>query len=156
MKNKSTKDKYNILMKCMKIYKELYNKYLNGDCTNYKINLYKEQFQIEICDDQILSLIEFFVKLDNEYKFNLKRLSNNVYSKKLLFNPNIINNNWDGFWLRATGIDSDLFINWLYSGLKYKNYQNKTLMYWYKKSHPNEKYVPYSIVKANDILKKIL
>lgn len=102
----------------------------------------------------IKTKIEFFKELDDEYKLYA---SNNRKHDGIMFSTqHIKNKNWKGLWLHATGIDLDIYINWLCAGLMYKNYQENTLSYWYKEAHPKEKYIPYSIVTANEDLHGIL
>lgn len=95
--------------------------------------------------------IDFFKELDEQYKINAKN-NRGVYDTTIFSPKHIINKKWIGLWLKATGIDMDLYINWLYAGLTIKEYKEKTIEYWYKEAHPKEKYIPYSISKANEDL----
>lgn len=95
--------------------------------------------------------IMFFEELDNEYKLYA---NNNRNNDRIMFSLNHIKNkNWRGLWLHATGADKNIYINWLYSGYKYEDYREKSLLQVYKESYPNEKYIPYSIITADNDLK---
>jgi len=99
--------------------------------------------------------VEFFEELDGQYKVNA--FSNRNSDDIVMFSPkHIINKEWIGLWLKATGMDLDLYLNWLYAGLTIPKYKTSTLEFWYKEAHPKEKYIPYSISKANKDLHEII
>lgn len=103
---------------------------------------------------QIKEIIDFFKKLDEEYKLYAENTSSILANNFLMFSPKFIKNkNWRGFWYRATGRDTDLYIHWLISGLDKDTYNS--LIESYKEAHPREKYIPYSIIKANNTLLQI-
>lgn len=104
--------------------------------------------------EDVQSHMEILKKLDSEYSLYAK---NNRWQDGIMFSPkHIKDKSWEGLWLHATGMDLDLYINWLFAGYKYPEYKNNTLMHFYKEAHPKEKYVPYSIILANEDLKKKL
>lgn len=117
-------------------------------------NKLKDIFKNEIPED-VENNIKFFQDIDIEYLLNAK--NNRGAYDKIMFSPkHIINKEWRGLWLHATGIDANLYMNWLYAGIVRKEYREYSLEYWYKQAHPKEKYVPYSIVMASKSLNNYL
>lgn len=110
--------------------------------------------KINYINSECLTYLEFFARLDNSFdrysKVGISKRQFGVFSIKYFKNKN-----WNGIWLRATGIDSLLYLHWLSDAIKNKNeYKNTTIIDEYKKAHPNETQTPYSIIIADRMFKK--
>ena len=118
--------------------------------TKLQQNMLNQIFNI--IPQNIINDIEFFSNLDNEYK---NQEINNLY-ENMLFSPKIFKNKelWHGFWLRATGIDKNLYVNWL-CGAVNNQYGKEGIIPHFKEAFPKEKYIPYSIAKADEVFKEI-
>lgn len=88
----------------------------------------------------ILERIEFFKQLDNEHKDNATK------EVGTLFSPKNTNKSWRGFWLKATGMDEYLYVSYLVH-IKKKSLLGVNIksIDIFRRSHPNEKYIPYSV-----------
>jgi hypothetical protein len=138
----------------LKYYRKIYKKRLNGKINKNKLIKYKNK--IKYIPNEIINNLEFFIKLDEEFKENANKPHFLDPNFKMFSIKQIKNKNWRGIWLRATGMDAKLYLNWLFAPMKYDKYQKRNLKYWYCKEHPNEKYIPNSIKKANEMLNKYI
>jgi hypothetical protein len=119
---------------------------------NFRINLFNILMtNFNYIPDFVINNLNFFKQIDNEYTNNIKKKN---ISNKLMFNPKYINKQWRGLWLRATGMDEKLYANWLFAGIKFEN-KRYILKEWYKEAHPNEKYIPNSILRAQEDIYKL-
>lgn len=98
---------------------------------------------------KISQRIKFFDDLDLEYLQNAKN-NRGIYDNRIFALEHIINKNWRGLWLRATGMDCLIYITWLYTGLINDEFKTKSLIDYYKETHPEEKFIPYSITAAEE------
>jgi hypothetical protein len=113
----------------------------------------RKQILLALNNQEIRDNLEFFRKLDNEYPKYAKS-NRTIYDYTIFKLSHIQDKNWRGLWYKATGIDSQLYINWLYHGLTLED-SEKSIIELYKEAHPSEKYVPYSITLANQTLNNI-
>lgn len=152
--NSCIKLKYNEdLLKSLKSYKNIYIKYIENKIEKSKFNIFKNNIE-QIVPEEVVRCLEFFIELDMEFPNHINSLMKELESYKLFSPKYFTDKKWEGFWLKATGMDADIFINWLYSSITYDKYQIHDIEYWFLDSHPNEKYLPHSIKKANEIFKK--
>lgn len=109
----------------------------------------KEEKLLNLDIPEIKENIEFFKKLDEEYKLYAENTSD-IFNY-IMFLPKFIKNkNWRGLWYRANGADYTVYVSWLIHGLESDS--EIDLIAEFKESHSKEKYIPYSIVMANNIL----
>lgn len=98
--------------------------------------------------NNIKNRIEFFKTLDEEYKSNSKEREIGV-----MFSPKLVNKNWRGFWLKATGMDEYLYVFYLVYSKKMSEVGIEIdPIDVFKNSHPKEKFIPYSISIINQDL----
>lgn len=93
--------------------------------------------------------ISFFKQLDLEYKDNYIEKE-----KDKLFSSKNINKSWRGFWLKATGIDEFLYMFYITYAKTNQQKTDLNLEREFINSHPNEKFIPYSISIINEDLKE--
>lgn len=102
---------------------------------------------------EFIRYIELFCQLDKEvvnYCIPEKQKHPLTKSKKKFRDTQ-----WRGFWLKSTGNDFSLFINWIKSGIKYEKYKEKSLVHWFKEEWKKQpKDVPYCIKMADYIFHK--
>lgn len=93
--------------------------------------------------------LNLFRSLDEEYILYAENTSG-IYNH-IVFSPkHIKNKNWRGLWYRATGIDVIIYVTWLIHGID--SGSKIDLIAEYKEAHPNERYIPYSIIMASATL----
>lgn len=103
----------------------------------------------------ILDYIELFCQLDKEFKEFYGDINADVFVRSWKKIKHDIK--WRGFWMRASGNDFSVFINWIKAGIKFEKYKKNTFEYWYLEEHKDVKglkYVPFSVKAAYEMFKK--
>ena len=138
-------------------YGALFKDYLHKKVEDDFLNKIKSK--LKIVPNELIDLVEFFAHLD--YEFELLVPEKVIVLDYMLLTGRIKSpwsrcndTEWRGYWLYASGLDKDLFLNWIKSALKYPQYQEHDLEYWFKKAHPRSRHIPYSVKTANKMLKK--
>lgn len=109
----------------------------------------KENKLLKLNIPEIKEWIELFKRLDEEYKLYAENTSG-IFNH-IMFSPKFIKNkNWRGLWYRANGTDYTVYVSWLSLGIESDS--EIDLLSRFKESHPRERYIPYSIVLANNTL----
>ncbi|SJZ57573.1 hypothetical protein [Selenihalanaerobacter shriftii] len=136
----------------LKNHRKKIKEYLEGNIDEEKLLIKKEI--LNHIPDEIVKNLEFFVKLDSEFKKYGEKPQLNDPEFKMFSINHIKDKSWRGVWLKATGRDSTLYLNWLFAGIKREKYKEKSLNYWYRQVHPSEKYIPHSVIVAEKMFKK--
>lgn len=123
-------------------YLKKYKKFLRKECESEALSKDKKII-LKYVPKDIIEHIEFFANLDMEYT--------EYYPNP--FTP-VTKTGWRGFWLNSTGMDAELFRNWIYSAVKFDKYKTKTLEYWFHYVNPKIKKTPFAIKMADKIYQK--
>lgn len=103
------------------------------------------------CDkipDDIMETIKLLSDLDIESVEHVRPDFDPM--KMSIWEKMVKNNKWRGYWMNATGLDVELYINSLIGALKYPDdRKNRTIEKWFRDNNPNVRPVPYSITAAD-------